>query len=304
MEKIEILPSSERDLGGFSVHRLLPEAAHKMVGPFIFFDHMGPAQFPAGEGVEVRPHPHINLATVTYLFEGKICHRDSLGSVQLIEPGAVNLMIAGKGIVHSERTPEDLRRTGSRLSGIQCWIALPEAEEEINPSFKHYPANVLPTFNIEDVQLTLLMGSAFNHESPVAVLSDLFYLSATLPKGAKLKMTGEGRESGVYVVKGKIIINEEIINPYQMAVCHKGEAFSLEALEPTQLMLLGGKPVGERFIYWNFVSSSKAKIEQAKLDWAPGPGDATSRFPSIPGDDKEFIPLPDQHKDNPKGTVM
>ncbi|QLH42911.1 MAG: pirin family protein [Coxiellaceae bacterium] len=305
MEKIEILPSRERDLGGFSVHRVLPESVHKMVGPFIFFDHMGPANFTAGNGMDVRPHPHINLATVTYLFEGKICHRDSLGSVQLIEPGAINWMIAGQGIVHSERTPEDIRRTGSRLNGIQCWVALPEEHEEIKPSFTHYPASILPKFMMGEVELTLLLGNAFQKQSPVNVLSNLFYLHAKLPKGSKLVVPSEGRESGAYVAKGNVIINDQPFHQYSMAVCHHGEKFNIRALEDSELMLLGGKSVGERYIYWNFVSSSKDKIKQAKLAWSNGPGEASSRFPKIPTDDQEFIPLPEETKDKkPSGTIM
>lgn len=305
MEKIEIVPSRERDLGGFSVRRLLPEAPHIMVGPFIFFDHMGPANFIAGQGVDVRPHPHINLATVTYLFEGKLCHRDSLGSIQLIEPGAINWMIAGHGIVHSERTPDDLRHTGSHLSGIQCWIALPEELEETNPSFTHYSTESLPTFTMNDVHLTLLLGTAFKHKSPVTVMSDLFYISAKFSKGTKLTIPAEGRESAAYIVTGNVVINEQEVNQYSMAVCHQGEQLTIEALENSQLMLLGGKSVGTRYIYWNFVSSSKDKIEKAKSDWANGPGNAGSRFPKIPSDDHDFIPLPDEKKDkNPKGTIM
>lgn len=303
METIEIIPSHEKDLGGFSVHRLLPEAQHQMVGPFIFFDHMGPAHFQSGQGVDVRPHPHIHLATVTYLFEGVICHRDSLGSVQNIEPGAVNWMIAGHGIVHSERTPPDLHQTGSRLSGIQCWIALPEDQQDCAPSFTHYPAASLPEFIESGVQLKLLLGTAFNHQSPVKVLSDLFYLSAKFPKGTKLTLPASGREAGAYVVKGSVLVNGEEIKPYCMAVCHHGEALVIEALEDAELMLLGGKSIGKRYIYWNFVSSSKENIEKAKQDWAQGPGNADSRFPRIPSDDKEFIPLPVEKK-NPPGNIM
>lgn len=305
MEKIEIVPSREKDLGGFYVRRLLPEAPHIMVGPFIFFDQMGPAIFSAGQGIDVRPHPHINLATVTYLFEGKLCHRDSLGSIQLIEPGAINWMIAGHGIVHSERTPEDSRKNESRLSGIQCWVALPEEHEEMSPSFTHYPAATLPTFSIDDVQLKLLLGTAFNHKSPVTVLSDIFYVYARFPKGKKLIIPAEGRESAAYIVTGKLLINQQEVDQYSMAVCHRGEELALEAQEDSQVMLLGGKSIGKRYIYWNFVSSSENKIEQAKSDWKNGPGLAGSRFPKIPTDDQDFIPLPNRHNDkNPKGTVM
>lgn len=306
MQKIEIvIPPRERDLGGFSVRRILPCTAHMMVGPFIFFDHMGPAVFSQGQGVDVRPHPHINLATVTYLFEGKIRHRDSLGSDQLIEPGAINWMTAGHGIVHSERTPDDLRQSGSQLSGIQCWVALPDAYEEMAPNFKHYAQEMLPEFQMGAVQLKLLLGSAFKHKSPVEIQSDLFYLRAKFPKGAELTLPAEGRECAAYLVKGNVRINDQLIPPYSMAVGQKGADLSIVAIENSELMFLGGMPVGKRYIYWNYVSSSQQKIEKAKADWRNGPGNLGSRFPKIPGDDQEFIPLPDEAKDkNPKGTIM
>jgi redox-sensitive bicupin YhaK (pirin superfamily) len=306
MEEIElIITARERDLGGFHVRRVLPYATHRMVGPFIFFDHMGPATFLSNQGVDVRPHPHINLATVTYLFEGKIRHRDSLGSDQLIEPGAINWMVAGHGIVHSERTPEDLRRSGSRLSGIQCWIALPDEFEEIAPSFTHYAANTLPEFTMDNIQLKLLLGTAFNHQSPVKVYSDLFYLYAKLPKGSKMTFPLREREGAVYIVEGSIRVNGKIIDQYAMAVGKQCGNLELEALEESKIMLLGGASIGKRYIYWNFVSSSEEKIKQAKTDWLPGPG-ATDRFPEIPTDNMEFIPLPDEGptQENPRGTIM
>lgn len=300
-----MIHSRERDLGGFSVRRILPYATHRMVGPFIFFDHMGPATFAKGQGVDVRPHPHVNLATVTYLFEGQICHRDSLGSVQLIEPGAINWMIAGHGIVHSERTPQTLRQSGSHLNGIQCWVAMPEHAEEIAPSFKHYPKHVLPQFQHENVQLTLLLGHALNHQSPVTVHSDLFYLYAKFPQGSRLVLPAEERECAAYLVNGSLRINDQSIEAHCMGLGHQGETLVMEALQDSQVMLLGGKPLGKRYIYWNFVSSTEEKIEKAKTDWANGPGDPGSRFPKIPGDDQEFIPLPDDAKDaHPKGSIM
>lgn len=305
MEKLDVvITARERDLGGFTVRRILPYA-HCMIGPFIFFDHMGPADFLAGQGVDVRPHPHINLATVTYLFEGKIHHRDNLGSDQLIEPGAINWMVAGHGIVHSERTPGDLRQTGSRLNGIQCWLALPDEYEEISPSFTHHPKESLPEFEIDKVKLKLLLGTAFSRKSPVKTYSDLFYIYAELPRNAKFRFPVEDRESAVYVVSGKIRINDQEINHCAMAVAHPGNDFNIEALEDSQLMFLGGKSVGQRFIYWNFVASSQDKIATAKAAWANGPGKTGTRFPKIPGDDHDFIPLPETHKDeNPKGTIM
>lgn len=306
MEEIElIITARERDLGGFHVRRILPYATHRMVGPFIFFDHMGPAIFPKNRGIDVRPHPHINLATVTYLFEGKIRHRDSLGSDQLIEPGAINWMVAGRGIVHSERTPEDLRQSGSRLSGIQCWIALPDEFEEIPPHFIHYPVETLPEFTVDNIQLKLLLGTAFNHQSPVKIYSDLFYLYAKLPKKSKITFPLEGREGAAYIVEGSIKANGKQIDQYAMAVGKQCGNLILEALEDSQIMLLGGKSIGERFIYWNFVSSSEEKIERAKSDWRGGPG-TTDRFPKIPHDNIEFIPLPDEEpkQENPRGTIM
>jgi redox-sensitive bicupin YhaK (pirin superfamily) len=276
-----------------------------MIGPFIFFDHMGPAIFPPGQGISVRPHPHINLATVTYLFEGKIRHRDSLGSVQDIEPGAVNWMIAGHGIVHSERTPEEVRNAGSRLNGIQCWIALPNGCEEMTPSFTHHPARSIPQFIKETVTFKLLLGSAFEYQSPVSVQSKLFYLHAHFPKGSQCVFPVDNCEIAAYVVVGRIKANQQEVPQCSMIVGQDGKDMMIEALESSQVMLLGGEAIGQRYIYWNFVSSTEEKIEKAKQEWAAGPGEKNSRFPKIPGDDKEFIPLPDEGKDkNPKGTIM
>lgn len=306
MEQIElVIPSRERDLGGFHVRRVLPYATHRMVGPFIFFDHMGPADFAKDQGVTVRPHPHINLATATYLFEGKIHHRDNLGSDQLIEPGAINWMTAGHGIVHSERTPENLFQSGSKLNGIQCWVALPNEYEEIAPSFHHYPAEILPEFEIGGARLKLLLGTAYNHTSPVKVHSNLFYLHVKLSKGAKLEFPLNGCEGAVYVVDGNVRVNEQVINQFTMAVGKQCGSLMMEAIQDSTVMILGGESVGMRYIYWNFVSSSEEKIEKAKSDWAQGPGEPGSRFPKIPNDDLEFIPLPeDSAKENPKGTIM
>lgn len=305
MAKIElVIAAHEKDLGGFSVRRMLPYAIHKMVGPFIFFDHIGPAVFPVGHGIDVRPHPHINLATVTFLFTGKIRHRDSLGSDQLIEPGAINWMTAGHGIVHSERTPEDLRQQESHLHGIQCWVALPEQQEEVAPSFKHYPAATLPDFTVNGVQIKLLLGSILNHQSPVAILSELFYASAQFKTDQELFLPVNGCESGVYVINGKVRVNDKEIDQYQLAVISPCESVTIVALEESCIMILGGKSVGTRYIYWNFVASSIEKIEKAKLDWTHGPGDNQSRFPKIPTDNQEFIPLPDESGDHPKGTIM
>lgn len=305
MQNIEIvIQPREKDLGGFSVRRILPYATHRMVGPFIFFDHMGPALFHLNEGMDVRPHPHIGLATVTYLFEGKIRHRDSLGSDQMIEPGAINWMTAGKGIVHSERTPEELRLKETRMNGIQCWVALPEEFEDVEPSFIHYPSHTLPEFEKEGVQFKLLIGSAYHKQSPVKTHSDLFYLEAKLPKGSQFTFPSEGQESAAYLVEGKIQADGVQMDQHTMAVAADNGDLLIEALEDSRIMLLGGKPVGKRFIYWNFVSSSQEKLEAAKKDWAQGgPRPSSDRFPLIPGDDKEFIPLPAE-PGNPKGTIM
>lgn len=303
MKKIDlVIPSREKDLGGFNVRRILPYASHRMVGPFIFFDHMGPADFAPGQGITVRPHPHIHLSTVTYLFEGKIRHRDSLGSDQVIEPGAVNWMTAGHGIVHSERAPDEVKKAGGRLNGIQCWVALPEEAQDIEPSFNHHGSDSLPEFEVDGAKLKLLLGSAFGRHSPVQVHSDLFYLDVLLPKGNSLHLPCDGREGAIYLVSGQVETGEISLEPYSMAVGHIGEHLTIKANESSRLMLLGGKPVGERYIYWNFVSSSKENLEKAKSAWAKGPGNSGERFPKIVGDDEEFIPLPVEH--NRPGTVL
>jgi len=300
-----IINSRERDLGGFFVHRILPYATHRMVGPFIFLDHMGPAQFQPGEGIDVRPHPHINLATVTYLFEGKIRHRDSLGSDQLIEPGAINWMIAGHGIVHSERSPQDVRQAGGKMHGIQCWVALPDEHEETEPSFHHHPASTLPEFSIEGVSCKLLLGKAFGFESPVKTHSKLFYLDLRMPKGTRFTLPHEDQEAALYLVEGQLKEKNQI-DPLTMVIREDGQSLTVEATQDSKVIIVGGKPVGKRHIYWNFVSSSDKKIEQAKVDWHLGPGPAGSRFPQIPDDHHEFIPLPPEPSGNqtPPGNIM
>lgn len=287
-----LIPPRVKDLGGFTVRRILPYATHRMVGPFIFFDHMGPAHFTSGHGIDVRPHPHINLATVTYLFQGAIHHRDSLGSDQLIEPGAINWMIAGRGIVHSERTPTSALENGQDLHGIQLWVALPEELEEIEPSFSHHPKSTLPEFEIEGVATKLLLGKLFGLQSPVPVHSDMFYAEAHLKAGQSLQLVRDGREAAAYVVEGAAQINGELIAPATMAIAPESVNLEITAREKTRVLLLGGKPLGKRFIEWNFVSSSQARIEEAKRAWANGPQKTDSRFKPIPEDDQEFIPLP------------
>jgi redox-sensitive bicupin YhaK (pirin superfamily) len=289
-----LITSRERDIGGFFVRRLLPFLSHRMVGPFVFFDHMGPAEFAPNVGMDVRPHPHIHLATVTYLFEGSIRHHDSLGSDQFIEPGAINLMTAGHGIVHSERTPDSLRKSGGRMNGIQCWIAVPAENEDGQPSFAHHPSTSLPEFRLGGGSYKLLLGSAFGHSSPVSVQSDLFYVEVRLPRGETLKIHEVSREAAVYVVSGRLLSLGDAegvaIDTYTMAIIKNGAAAEFKAEEESRVMVLGGVSLGQRFLFWNFVSSSQENIDQAKRDWAAGPGSA--RFPKVHGDDQEFIPLP------------
>jgi len=275
----------DKDLGEFTVRRVLPSAEHRMVGPFVFFDHIGPAEFPPGKGIAVRPHPHIGIATITYLFEGEIIHRDSLGFEQAIQCGAVNLMTAGRGIVHSERAGDDLH-TISRLHGIQSWIALPTELEEIAPEFLHYPADTLPQVDAAGSTVRVIMGSACGQSSPVRTYSSTLYLECLLQAGARLGLPEAYAELALYVVSGKISIDGQTYPSGVMAVAAAGRAVQLQASEDSRVMVIGGDALGTRTVWWNFVSSSKARIEQAKDDWREG------RFDKVPGDD-EFIPLPD-----------
>lgn len=274
-----------RSLGEFDVRRVLPSAKRRMVGPFVFLDHMGPAVFPPGQGIAVRPHPHIGLATITYLFEGEILHRDSLGYRQLIQAGAVNLMTAGHGIVHSERASDDLAVT-SRLHGIQSWIALPLELEEIEPTFLHYPATTLPERWIDGCRVRVIMGSAYGLQSPVLTYSPTLYLEATLPAGGELVLLDEAKERAVYVVAGSVAIGADVYAEGTLAVLREGATAPLRAATEARVIIVGGAPVGPRHIWWNFVSSSEARIERAKRDWAD------MRMGTVPGDD-EFIPLPE-----------
>ena len=286
MTIIQQLAGNPRDLGGFSVSRALPQAQRRALGPFVFFDEMGPADFPAGAGIDVRPHPHIGLATVTYLFEGGLTHRDSLGTVIDIAPGAVNWMTAGRGIAHSERSPGGLRAAGHRMHGIQSWVALPVAHEEDTPSFAHHPADTLPSITIDGAKRTLIAGSAFHAVSPVLTLSPMFYIAVEAEAGATVYLPEEHEERGVYIVSGAIAVDGVRHEAGQLLVFEPGAAAVWQALEPTRAMLLGGAKLdGERHIEWNFVSHSQQRIEQAKADWRAG------RFPTVPGE-TEFIPLP------------
>jgi len=284
-----VIEARVRDLGdGFRVRRLLPAAQRRMVGPFIFFDHMGPVEMEPGRGLDVRPHPHINLATVTYLFEGEILHRDSLGTVQAIQPGALNWMTAGRGIVHSERSPAAARKAGVKLHGLQLWVALPRAQEEAPPSFQHHAAGDLPALERDGARLRVIAGSAYGAASPVQVLSPLFYVEARLEADAALPLPDEHVERAAYVVEGSLSCDGEAQGPGRMLVFHEGAPAQIRAQEPARVMLLGGAPLdGERQVWWNFVSSSRERIERAKIDWREG------RFPKVPGDEIEFIPLPD-----------
>lgn len=280
-----ILQAREKDLGGFSVRRLLPTAKRRMVGPWIFFDHMGPARFPAGQGITVRPHPHINIATVTYLFQGEILHRDSLGSRQAIRPGDINLMVAGRGIVHSERERPEVTASEHLLHGLQLWLALPTADEEVEPAFHHYPSADIPTIDVQGVPVRVMIGSAYGVASPVRQFSETLYLEAHLQAGQTLLLPA-APERALYVASGALQARDTALPAHSLTVFAADPHIEVTATEAARIALIGGAPVGERFIEWNFVSSRKERIEQAKRDWAEG------RFPKVPGDAIEFIPLP------------
>ena len=276
------------DLGGFQVRRILPAMACRQVGPFVFLDHIGPAQFAPGDGIDVRPHPHIGLATVTYLFDGALGHRDTLGSVQVIRPGDVNWMSAGAGIAHSERTSGPERDAGHRLHGLQFWVALPAAAEETPPEFQHHPAHTLPDWqHAEGVRLRLIAGRAFGREAPVRMYGELFYLDVILDAGARLELPPEHAERAVLVLSGAIALDGDMVATNETAVLRAGATVTLLATAATRLVLFGGATLdGPRSLWWNFVSSRRERIEQAKEDWRQ------QRFGRIEGE-SEFIPLPD-----------
>ncbi len=285
--ELAITPRS-RDLGSFSVRRALPDERRQMVGPFIFYDHLGPAQFAPGQGMDVRPHPHIGLATVTYLYEGRILHRDSLGNVQEIAPGEMNLMTAGRGVVHSERTPPGPRASGQKMLGLQSWIALPLAHEETQPSFQHFGADALPTVKDRGIFARVIAGSAFGVKSPVATLSNWFYVELRLSAGASAPLDADHEERALYLVDGAIEIGGRRFDQPQLLIFRPGVAITIRAPQDARVMLLGGAAMdGPRYLWWNLVSSRKERIEEAKRDWRKG------RFPSVPGD-TEFIPLPEE----------
>lgn len=277
-----------RDLGGFEVGRVLPHPQRRMVGPFIFFDHMGPVEFPPGipRSVDVRPHPHIGLATVTYLLAGEIVHRDSVGSEQAIRPAEVNWMTAGRGITHSERF-EKARAEGGPMHGIQAWVALPEESEETDPSFAHYGAQQLPLLTGSGLALRIIAGRAFGKAAQVRTLSPMFYVHAEMEQGASVELPDDYAERAAYIVSGEVRVGGERFQPGQMLIFEPGESAVIVADRPTVAMLLGGEPLGPRFIEWNFVSSSQERIEQAKADWRAG----RMKLPDL--DNGEFIPLPD-----------
>jgi len=277
------------DLGdGFMVRRMLPVLQARHVGPFVFFDHIGPATFSAGKGMDVRPHPHIGLATVTWLFDGAIRHRDSLGSLADIRPGEVNWMTSGRGIVHSERTPPQERQDGHRLHGIQVWVALPQADAEVAPAFHHHDREALPRIRQPGVEAVLIAGSAYGERSPVKVFAPMFFLEVSLAAGAELALPQEHAERGVHVVEGAVHWDGLDIGANQMAVQAGPSAPPLQAREASRLMLFGGAPLdGERHLWWNFVAASRERIEQAKADWQ------AQRFGIVSGDEVEFIPLPE-----------
>jgi len=284
-----VIDQRRRNLGGFDVGRLLPAASRRMVGPFIFFDHMGPVDFAPGlpRSADVRPHPHIGLSTLTYLFEGEIMHRDSVGSEQPIRPGAVNWMTAGSGITHSERF-EHARRHGGRMNGIQAWVALPDADEETAPGFEHYEAAALDSFEQPGVWTRLIAGAVFGKRAPVRTFSPLFYLHQELQPGAVSHVPDAHSERAAYIVRGDVEIDSRRYTAGQLILFAPGHDAMLTATGPATIMLLGGEPVGERFLDWNFVSSSRARIAQAKADWRAG----RMRLPDL--DHAEFIPLPSE----------
>jgi redox-sensitive bicupin YhaK (pirin superfamily) len=283
-----LLKPRVRDLGSFQVQRLLPAFPDKMVGPFIFFDHFGPVSFAAGQGVDVRPHPHIGLATVTYLFEGSQVHRDSLGTVQRIEPGDVNWMTAGAGIVHSERTAPQERTTGHRLHGLQSWVALPKSHEQAKPSFSHHAKQTLPQISLPGAKMQLIAGTAFGQRAPTPTFSPIFYVAAEMAGGAAFDLPPEHEQRAVYPVEGGLRVSGEPLPLRHMAVLEPWTTVRIEADSAARFVLLGGaKMDGDRLIWWNFVASSKELIDAAATRWR------AQEFPPVP-DETEFIPLPER----------
>ena len=283
-----IIEPKVKDLGEFSVRRALPHGGTRMVGPWIFFDHFGPAKFEAGQGMNVRPHPHINLATVTYLFEGEIHHKDSLGSDAIITPGAINLMVAGKGIVHSER-PSERMDTVYTMEGLQLWHALPEEHEETDPAFHHYPSDDIPTFTRDGVKGRVMMGTAFGVTSPVKTFAPTLYFEARMQEGASLDLP-EADELAIYTTEGDVRVDGVSAPHQQLTVLDTAHARRVTAHSPARFAAIGGQNLGRRHIAWNFVSSRRERIEEAKRDWMD------DKFPKVPGDSEERIPLPESER--------
>ncbi|RUX73312.1 pirin family protein [Mesorhizobium sp. M7A.F.Ca.US.006.04.2.1] len=285
--ELMVVPNA-KDIGGFQVRRALPTAKRRLVGPFIFFDRMGPAILRAGQALDVRPHPHIGLSTVTYLFDGKIRHRDSLGTEMVIQPGDVNLMTAGRGIVHSERTPEELRGAPMSISGLQTWLALPDDKEEVAPVFENTGALRLPEIDAEGVNGRLIIGDFQGLRSPVRADSETLYADLRLAPGASVKIPADAEERAIYTLEGEVSISGDVFPAERLLVFRPGDEIVVSSQTGAHFMLFGGASLGsKRYIWWNFVSSSKERIEQAKEEWKTG------RFDIVPGDEEEFIPLPE-----------
>ena len=288
---MDIITPSTHDLGAFEVRRTLPNKARTMVGPFIFVDQFGPAHFDVGAGMDVRPHPHINLATVTYLFEGAIDHRDSLGTLATIRPGACNLMTAGSGIVHSERTPAPERAAGSGISGMQTWLALPDGKEEIDAAFEHVAKDDLPLIEDNGVSARVIMGSLWGVTSPITQHAETIYADILMNAGATIPIEADADERAVLVALGDASLDGEVLERYTLYILKPGQAMTLRATTDARVMLLGGEAFKTpRHVWWNFVSSSRDRINQAKHDWKE------RKFPLVPGDSEEFIPIPEVPK--------
>lgn len=281
-----VIEGRARDLGGFDVRRVLPAPKRRMVGPFVFVDEMGPVRFAVGQGMDVRPHPHIGLATVTWLFEGRITHRDSLGSLVDIVPGEVNWMTAGRGIVHSERVPIGEREKGASLHGVQVWVALPAEHEEVEPEFHHHEAHELPTVERPGVRMTLIAGEAYGARSPVKTWSPMFYLAGDALEDTSIHLPSEHAERAIYVVAGRVQVGGASYEPGTMVVFNEGTDPTIHLATGTRFMLLGGAPVGERVLFWNFVATTKERLDAAKIAWRE------DGFPKVPGE-HERIPLPE-----------
>jgi redox-sensitive bicupin YhaK (pirin superfamily) len=284
----DVIVPRMRDLGGFSVRRALPSVERQMVGPFILFDHAGPGEMLVSEEFDVRPHPHIGLATVTYLYDGAIIHRDSIGSEQAINPGDINWMTAGRGIAHSERARPEDRNQRREFAGLQTWVALPRQHEEAAPTFTHHPRTTLPIISGDGAEVRLAVGSLYGERAPAGTFSDMFYADATLDVGASLPIDPEHEERAAYLLDGCVEVAGDKFDAGRLLVFRPGDALAIKAITPARVMLLGGETMdGPRHIWWNFVSSSKERIEEAKNDWKQG------RFDKVFGDEKDFIPMPE-----------